>query len=130
MVLQNMLEMIFSKLAFLIDLLTKTTCLYSSLVLPFHLEVLWILHQLSGNWLLKILVCGTMTEMVLLIQLLAQAEVPMFWLVLIVVAMGEAFMQIGRKVVGQVKQLLSGLKLEKQWVIFLGQQNYLVYETF
>jgi hypothetical protein len=71
-----------------------------------------------------------MTEMVLLIQLLAQAEVPMFWLVLIVVAMGEAFMQIGRKVVGQVKQLLSGLKLEKQWVIFLGQQNYLVYETF
>jgi len=44
--------------------------------------------------------------------------------------MGEAFMQIGRKVVGQVKQLLSGLKLEKQWVIFLGQQNYLVYETF
>jgi hypothetical protein len=123
MVLQNILGMIFSKLVFLIDLLTKTTRFYLNLAVPFHLEVQWILHQLSGNWHLKILVCGSMTEMVLLIPQLAQAEVPMFCLVLMVVVMGEAFMQTGCKVAGQVDKLLSGLKLEKQWVIFLGQQS-------
>ena len=122
MVYQNMLAMIYNKVSIHIDLLTRTICLCSNPTLQSHQEVLQILLQLSGNWQPRILAYGSLIEMALLMSMLAQAEVHMFWLVLTIVDMGEALMVIGCKIVVQLELLLLGLKLEKQWVIFLSSK--------
>ncbi|CBI24037.3 unnamed protein product, partial [Vitis vinifera] len=84
----HLLTIIYNKVSIHINLLTRTICLCSNPTLPFHQEVLHILLQPSRNWQPRILAYGSLIEMALLISMLAQAKVYMFWLALTIVDNG------------------------------------------
>lgn len=112
----------------LTDLPTRTICFRPNLTTPYLPEVLLILLLLSGKCHLKNLICGSTTEMVLLMLVLAQVEVHMCQLALTMVGRLGASMAIRYKVGVHTGQLLSGSKLEKQWVMILCQQIYMLYK--